>query len=334
MVRPVYKDGDFVRVTSKVRTPPTYYEDFQGVSVAGLRTYLPLDQEISYGDFIVIEGLVEDNKIKKPQVISIRKAEGFLVGLRSLILNFFNKYLPQDHAALIAGIVLGDKGGLSEGFSDKLKASGTIHVVVASGQNVTFVAAFLVAIITIALKRSIAIPFVIGGIFIYSVLAGFEPPIVRAAIMGTFAFVAQEFGRIYTTWHALVLTALGMLVINPLWSVDLGFILSFVATVSILLFHSRINKKLLGLPNFFREGLSSSFAAQIGVTPILFVTFGNFNILSPIINALILWTIPLIMSLAGLAALTSLLSGRLASLILYLTYPLTSWFIFIVELFS
>ncbi|MEK7112411.1 MAG: ComEC/Rec2 family competence protein, partial [Patescibacteria group bacterium] len=83
-----------------------------------------------------------------------------------------------------------------------------------------------------------------------------------------------------------------------------------------------------------REGLASSLAAQIGVSPILFVTFGQFNLLSPVANALVLWTVPLIMAISGVAGLLSLIIPGLARLVLYLAYPLTSWFIFINSLFS
>jgi hypothetical protein len=66
-----------------------------------------------------------------------------------------------------------------------------------------------------------------------------------------------------------------------------------------MLFEKRLRKALKFTPEVLKEGLSTSFAAQIGVAPILFVTFGQFNILFPLINALVLWTIPYIMILGS-----------------------------------
>ena len=128
-----------------------------------------------------------------------------------------------------------------------------------------------------------------------------------------------------------------MLIIYPQWISDLGFILSFVATGSMVLLQKKIGKALTFIPDIFkvlREDFSTTLAAQIGVAPILFITFGQFNILSPLINTLILWTIPLIMIIGAIGGLVGLLLPALGRLILYLSYPLTWWFINIVKFFS
>ena len=77
-------------------------------------------------------------------------------------------------------------------------------------------------------------------------------------------------------------------------------------------FREKNKKGLYGVPEILKEGLSTSLAAQIGVAPILFVTFGQFNILSPLINALVLWTVPYIMilgSVGGVVGLTCSVFG-------------------------
>jgi hypothetical protein len=84
------------------------------------------------------------------------------------------------------------------------------------------------------------------------------------------------------------------------------------------------------VPRFLRQDLSTTIAAQIGVAPIIWATFGQFNLLSPLINAAVLWTIPLITIIGMVAGIISLIVPQIASLILYLTYPLTSWFNYVV----
>jgi len=101
-----------------------------------------------------------------------------------------------------------------------------------------------------------------------------------------------------------------------------------------MLFERKIAHLVRFVPGIFREGFSTSLAAQIGVAPILFVTFGQFNLLSPIINALVLWTIPPITIIGGIGGIIGLMMPFFGKLILLLSYPLTSWFIWIVELFS
>jgi len=207
-------------------------------------------------------------------------------------------------------------------------------VVVASGMNVTLVASFLMAVLVLFLPRRQAVPAALLGIWAYSLLSGFDAPIVRAAIMGSIAFSAQALGKLSSAARALALSALTMLIIWPQWLTDLGFILSFVATASLILFERRVARLVRFVPGIFREGFSTSLAAQIGVAPILFATFGQFNLLSPVINALILWTVPAITIVGGIGGMIGLTVPFLGKLILLLTYPLTSWFIWIVNLFA
>ncbi|OGM56112.1 hypothetical protein A3E46_01490 [Candidatus Woesebacteria bacterium RIFCSPHIGHO2_12_FULL_46_16] len=327
-------DGQKVRISTKVLQEPIRQQNYQRLVLENLIVYLDPFPEVYYGDEVVVEGVVSQNKLVSAKLLSVKENQGILPNFRKRLINFYQDSLPEPHASLIAGITLGSKGSLGKDFWDKLKNTGVVHVVVASGTNITLVAGFLVGITTFLLKRRLAIVFVLVGIWLYAVLSGFDAPIVRAAIMGSLVFTAQEVGRLSQSFRVLVITGLLMLIIKPAWIRDLGFILSFVATGSLIVFQERINKKIQILPAVIREGMSTSLAAQIGVAPILFVTFGSFNILSPIINALVLWSVPLIMVISGVAGLVGLLFPFLGRMILYLTYPLTSWFVFVVDFFG
>jgi len=328
-----YQNGQKVRVSATVLTEPIRYETSQYLKVTGLKIYLPLFPEISYGDKIVVEGIVENRSLKDATLKKLQTERNYLFDFRKKLITFYQSVLSEPYAGLIAGITLGSKGALSGELWEKVKLTGVAHVVVASGMNVTFVTAFLINFLSVFLPRKKSIPFAILGIILYLLVAGFEAPLIRAAIMGTVAFLAQETGRLVTAAKALLLSAAIMLLINPLWVGDLGFILSFVATASLMLFERRIREKLKLIPDILKEGLSTSLAAQIGVTPILFVTFGQFNILSPVINALVLWTIPLIMILGSIGGIVGLVVPILGKSILYLSYPLLWYFVSIVTLF-
>lgn len=332
--RPVYKEGDLIRVSAKVTSQPTFYENFQSFSLHGLRIGLPRYPEIDYGDSVVLTGRVKDGRLTDVNVESIKKSTGKLVNLRKKIISFYSKNLPINYSALVSGVVIGDKTSLNQEFRDKLIKTGVVHVVVASGMNVTFVAGFLIFILTRVLKRNTAIPFVLVGIFMYVVLSGFDAPIVRAAIMGSITFLAQETGRLSSAWRALVISVVLMLIAVPSWIFDLGFILSFVATASLLIFQKKIDQKIKFVPKTFREGLSTSLAAQIGVAPIIFVTFGQFNILSPIINALVLWTIPFIMVIGAISGIVGVIFPLVGKLILIFVYPFAGFFEWVVNIFS
>lgn len=332
--RPTFSDGQKIRITDRVSLEPIRYPTSQRILLSGLKIYLPTFPEIHYGDRVVVEGRVEGDKLIKAELISLSENQGVLFKTRKKLVGIFQKSLPEPHASLVAGVTLGSKSSLPVRFWESLKLSGTAHVVVASGMNVTLVAGFLMGILVIFLPRQRAVPAALLGIWVYSLLSGFDAPIVRAAVMGSVAFSAQALGKLYLAARALVLSALAMLVVWPDWLTDLGFILSFVATASLMLFERKIARFVRFAPGIFRQGFSTSLAAQIGVAPVLFVTFGQFNLLSPIINALVLWTIPPMTIIGGIGGIIGLMVPLLGKLILLLNYPLTSWFIWIVNLFS
>jgi competence protein ComEC len=332
--RPVYKNGDTVRITTTVLSDPINYSTTQYFKIAGLKIYLPAFPEIFYGDFIVVEGIVNNGKLDSAKLISIGEGKSLGSGLRNKIIAFYQKSLPQPMSGLTAGVVLGSKGSLTSDFWNAVKKVGVAHVVVASGTNVTFVVSFLFGVVTLFLPRRKAIPVCLLGIILYLFVSGFEAPLIRAAIMAGVTFLGQETGRLISASRNLFLTAVIMLIYRPEWITDIGFILSFVSTASIMLFEKRIRNWLRGVPEIFKEGFSTSFAAQIGVAPILFVTFGQFSIWSPLVNALILWTVPYIMILGGLGGAVGLIWPFLGKTILFLSYPLLWWFTKVVIIFN
>jgi len=331
---PDVSDGQLVRLTGRVSTEPVYYEYSQGIRLSGFWFYLPLYPRVNYGDEIVVEGIVADYKLDDPKLIEHIPNNGLIFRAREQILEFYNHVLPIPHSSLVSGMVLGSKSGLTQGFWEDLKSTGTAHVVVASGMNVTLVATFLINILVLFVRRKRAIVLALVGIWIYTVLAGFDAPVVRAAIMGSIAFTAQALGKITTAWRGLVVSALVMLLIKPQWIADLGFILSFVATASLMIFELPARNRLRKVPNVIREHLSTSLAAQVGVAPILIFAFGQFNPLAPFINAIILWSVAPITVIAGLSGIVSLIFPPIARIMLIFVYPLTTWFVGMVEIFS
>lgn len=335
---PVYENGDKVRITTQVLSDPTVFGNYQTFTALGLKVYLPLYPEIYYGDKVVLEGVVEINekgkKLKNAKLVSIETFSLFGSGVRKELTDFYQESLPQPMSGLVAGIVLGSKRSLSGDFWQMTKDTGVAHVVVASGTNVTFVVAFIFSVTAIYFSRRKSIPIVILSIILYLYISGFEAPLTRAAIMATVTFLVQTSGRLINAWRILFLTAGIMLAIEPFWLTDIGFILSFASTASIMAFAQKFSKLLKKLPKIIREDFSTTLSAQIGVAPILFVTFGQFNLLSPIINVLILWTVPVIMILGSLGGILGMVFPVLGKLILYICYPLLWWFVRVVELFA
>ena len=295
--RPVYQNGDTVRITTVVYSDPVDYPGSQSLKAGGLKISLPLFPEINYGDLITVTGIVDNGKLSKAKLLSDKLEQSFGSKLRNKITVFYQKTLPEPMSGILAGITLGSKESLTQDFYTKVKNVGVSFIVGATGLKVTLIISFLMGVLTLVLPRRKAIPFVILGILLYLLVSGLNTSLTRAVIMSSFLFLGQETGRLVSKWRILLLTAIVMLIIQPDQITDIGFILSFVSLTSIMLFEKRIEKLLKFIPKILREDFSVALAAQIGMTPILFVTFGQFNIWSPVVSVLTLWIVPYVMIL-------------------------------------
>lgn len=326
-----YPEGKKIRLSTRITSEPVEYENSRYIKFNGLAAYIDLYPEINYGDTITIEGLVANGQLKQAKVLQVKEAGG-LYSIRQKIISVFRRGVPEPHASLLSGIVLGSKEAMPKAFWEALKKSGTAHVVVASGMNVTLVTSFLVKTLVHLINRRKAIVIAIAGAWVYVFLSGFDAPLVRAATMGSIAFSAQALGRLSTAFRALVISAALMLIFKPEWAYDLGFILSTLATGSLIIFEPKIYGLISKVPFLFKKDLATTIAAQIGVTPVLLVFFGSFNPLSPLINALVLWTIPPIMIIGALSALVGLLLPEIARVLVMLSLPFSFWFVEVINL--
>jgi len=267
--KPIYKNGQRVRVTATLQNEPTISFGKQNFTIASLKVRLPMFPELHYGDQIVIEGDIKDGELVNANLKDYKETGNIFIKFRRALIDVYNKSLPAPHGALLAGITIGAKSDLPSDFINNLKNTGTTHVVVASGMNLTLLSGFVLALLLKVFRRRKAILLMFFVILIYCFISGFQAPIVRAAIMLCFVYLGQLTGRVYSAFRALLLSVLIMLVIVPTWITDVGFILSFATTASLILFGTKIDRLLRFVPGIFRESLSTSIAAQIGSSPII-----------------------------------------------------------------
>lgn len=327
------KEGT-LRIKGRVASEPTMYDSSQGISLGGYSIYIPLHSSVSLGDTLIVEGEAKDGVIKKGKIIFHEESSNPLYNFRKKLLAFYSSVLPGESAALVSGTTIGSKQLLTRDFWDTLTATGTAHVVVASGMNVTIVSKFVLDLLVCVFPRRKAIPFALSGVWVYALLAGFGAPIVRAGIMGSITFTAQELGYLSYALRAFFLTSVSMLLVKPEWLFDVSFLLTCTATLAILLLQKPIENKLKRVPQIVKTDFSTSLAASIGVAPILWWNFDQFNIFSPFINTLVLWTIAPITLVGGVGGIVGVIFEPLGRLFLYLIYPLCWWFVSIVTIFS
>lgn len=307
-----------------------------------------LDPLLSYGDKVKVEGVISYFEasngdqvafMRYPQFKLIEKSEGFLIyKVRDNIISFFDSTLGPVHSSLILGIVFGIKQEMDEDFDSNLQNAGLTHVIAASGMNITMVGGFLLGIFSVFFRRKLALIVTIFGILIYALLAGLEPSIVRAAIMGILVFSAQFMGRQSTAFLSLFMAGFVMLFLNPALLFDIGFQLSFLATLGLIylrpIFFLNPKLKKLIKKSLVGEDVATTITAQIMTMPIIIVNFGAYALISVIANALVLWTVPIIMVFGGIAALASFVFEPVARLVAYLSLPFLLYFEKVVNVFG
>lgn len=320
-------EGKTIKVVGRISSEPLLQGMSQRFSIGRVQVVTELYPKYEYGQKVAVVGILQRRVINRwsnqfsLMYPSIKVVEADNVNfIRYQIIRFrqgieavFNQNLPEPEASLLAGIVLGVKRGLSSDFYEALKETGTMHIVVASGYNVTIIIGTVVAYLAGYLKRQTAILLGILCVGVYAVMAGLQPAIIRAAIMGSLAYSGQLLGKPSGGFRLLIMTALLMLLVEPLLIFDLGFQLSFGATSGLLLLGERMDK-IFGRVPLVGKAMGETISAQIMVTPILLSAFGKMNAFSILINSLILWLVPIIMFLGVILAVTQV---RLAAWLVY-----------------
>ncbi|NJR63019.1 MAG: DUF4131 domain-containing protein [Cyanobacteria bacterium CRU_2_1] len=169
---------------------------------------------------------------------------------------------------------------------------------------------------------------------IYIGLTGFEPSVLRAGLMGIAALGALSLERKVKPLASLLLAAVILLVLNPLWIWDLGFELSFLATLGLLVTVPMLNKWLDWVPRAIAPLIAVPIAAYLWTLPVQLFAFGVFSPYSIIVNIL---TAPLvaIISIGGMiSALLAFIYPMAGSVSAWLLHYPTSGLIAIVEFFG
>jgi competence protein ComEC len=212
--------------------------------------------------------------------------------------------LPEGSAALLAGLLLGERAGLPREIDDAFRRAGTYHVLAVSGFNVALVGSSALALLALlGAPRRAALLAAGGALAGFALVVGGQPSVLRATLMGLLLVAAALIERESRLGNALALAALALLVVHPgdLW--DPGFQLSFAATAGIV-YLTRPAAAWLGERGVRRPvalALGVSVAAQAGVLPVMLAHFNQLSLVGPAAN---LAVVPL----AGLATLLGMLA--------------------------
>ena len=259
--------GDEVRGTFRLRAPRRF--DNPG--------------SFDYPRYLATQGITLEGWTRGPvEVLSASRGSPVLAivfRLRSLLLQRLDAAMPAPEAALLKATILGDRSGLTPEMTQAFLDSGTYHILAISGLNVSLLAGALFGLFRL-LRASprLAAAGSMVLVTLYAAMAGAGPSVIRAAVMADTYLLAVVLDRRAELLNSLALSALGLLWWNPHYLFDVGFQLTFLATLGIVLFLPRCDRTLQGLPRPLRwpvESVGITLAATVMTLPVVAAAFNR-----------------------------------------------------------
>lgn len=246
--------------------------------------------------------------------------------------------IPAPQSALASGLLLGGDDFLSEDIRAQFSRTGMTHIVAVSGYNVSIIIMVVISVlIYVGLHRRMAMFFAISAIFGFVMLIGFPSSGVRAGIMGVMVLCAATYGRVAQAYGALFFAAAIMLAYNPLLlKYDIGFQLSFLATLGIIFVYPILERLTVRVKNSFglMEMILLTISAQVFVLPIIAYHFHTISLISIIANVFVLPIIPITMLCVFLLLLVQPLMSIASTILGWCAYMLLSYELFVIDLFA
>ena len=240
-----------------------------------------------YPAYLATQGIFLEGWAREP-VETVRASRGsailaFVFRLRALLLQRLDGTMPPAEAGLLKATVLGDRSGLSPEMNRAFLDSGTYHILAISGLNVSILAGALFGLFRL-LRASPRLAALVSALLVtlYAALAGGSASVIRAAVMADAYLLGVILDRRGDLLNTLALSALALLWWNPRFLFDVGFQLTYLATLGIILALPRSESTLAQLPRPLRWALESVVITLAATAMTLPILASAFNRLAPV----------------------------------------------------
>lgn len=234
--------------------------------------------------------------------------------------------LPAVEAAVLEGVLWGDRSDLPAALRQEFADTGTVHVLTTAGLHVGIMCA-LVAALSVALRlpRWVRVAVVLAAAWSYALLAGFHLPSARAATMLTAGLLAYETGRGRSPSAVLAAAAFAVALPHPLVVLSPSFAMSFacvggLAVLSPLLRTLGVDAERLGVPPFAAECLRAGVAVQVALAPLQALYFLSFSPYAILANLIVVPLVGVVMGCGALAVAMGLALPAIAAPFFHLTW--------------
>ena len=273
-----------------------------------VRVVAPFSPAIHYGDRVGMTGELtpaEDEDAGYRSYLGQQRISGSVFarsiwveapgsGIRRLLFGFgaelsdrLRRVAPGEPGILLSGLVVGDDRALSGETANDFRRTGMSHITAVSGSNLALVVVLLMAAGNpLGMRRRLGWLLATAvAVWLYAIVTGLDPPVVRAALMATISLMAPVFGRRADYLTAAVLSAALMALVEPGLLANIGFQLSLSASVALAALASGMSVTTPG--GAVRLAIDGAITAQIATLPITLVTFGAFSWVSIPVNIVV-----------------------------------------------
>jgi competence protein ComEC len=326
-----FRYGDRVRVTGQLSAPPEF-------------------ATFNYADYLARQNVY--SLIDRPQVKVLEHDRGnpilaAIYAFRDRAYVVIQQILPEPQASLLSGILLGIDAGLPQDVQEDFRVTGTSHIIAISGYNIVILIGIFSTITVGLIGRRRAFYVIAIGLLAYAVMVGGSASVVRATIMGILLLWADHLGRPYAAPNALFASGIVMTFFDPNTLFDVGFQLSFMATLGLMVYarpfadstHQLLARLFSGnlarrIVDIINDALLVTLAAQVTTLPLLMVYFRQISTVALIVNPLVLPAQTGVMTFGLFALAVGLLSSPLGQIAAWTAWPWLTWTLGVIALFA
>lgn len=205
--------------------------------------------------------------------------------IRQNLLASLQKAMPPEDAGLIFAMLFGGYSGIAPELLEAFTVTGIVHILSVSGSHISLLAGFMLNTGRFfCLPRRLNFIILAAVIAFYALLCGFTPPVLRAAAMGLLSASALTLGRASEARRLLSITALIMLLLDPLLAFSISFQLSFASTAGLLYIMPALKNSFRFLPRFIADNAALTLSAQFAVLPLTAWYFNSLPLSSVLAN--------------------------------------------------
>lgn len=290
-------------------------------------------------DTVMLQGILKPGfgsfvaTMSPAQLITARSSESVPLAVRSWFSAQLEKVLTPDARGLAMGFLTGEQSQLSPGLEEAFRSAGLIHIVVASGYNLTV----LVQLARRLFERHshyVTATTTVGLIVFFIGITGLSPSMTRAGLVAGLGLLAWYMGRTMHPFVLLPFAAAATVLVSPdyVWG-DAGWLLSFASFAGVLVMAGALQHYFFGRkqPGVARQVLGETVAAWLCTLPIIALLFGAISMVA--IPAVVPF-IPIVMLLACICAVAAAIFPFIAPVFAWCVELLSGYIIWVATTIS